>query len=100
MLDFQEGGTSPLQDEVEERSTWRHHGKCTMKPENRRRSAPGTDSWNFESAAISSLHEKGASNWPESWREVSDVKRRVMEMKKSCEKSESATGRVHHVEKA
>ena len=47
-----------------------------MKSEYGRQSAPGADSWHFESAATSSLQEQGASNLPDSCKEVRDAKRR------------------------
>ena len=51
----------------------------TLKSEQGRQSAAGGDSWHLESAATSSLYEKGASNLPESCRNVRDATRRESE---------------------
>ena len=64
----------------------------TLKSDYGRQSAPGADSWHLESAATSSLKEKGASILPDSWKDVRDAKRRESEWKKSSEKGESPVG--------
>ena len=73
-----------------------------MKSEYGRQSAPGADSWHLESAT-SSLLEKGASNLPDSCKDVRDAKPRESEWKKSSEKGESPAGEekwVRHWERA
>ena len=57
----------------------------TLKREYGKQSAPGADSWHLESAATSSLQEKGASNLPDSCKDVRDAMRREIERKNSSE---------------